>query len=129
MVNDLLFGDVTLNIGLASSSIVGGRLSVAHKLRTITKALPELFMPGYIGHMYLTPHRVWVGEPMLVVQGTLRPIAASSTLLFDLTKQIEQDCIAVYNHDQDVGTLIGPRVEAWGVFNVNFFTFIGDKDD
>lgn len=121
------FSDVTLNIGLGARSVLGGRLSVAHKLRAVTKALPNILRPGYMGHMYLTPERVWVGEPMLVVQGELRR-AVHTDELWELIETIEQDCIAIYDHTSDSGMLFGPDTSLWGEFNVNFFTFLGDKD-
>lgn len=120
--------DVTLNIGLGARSVLGGRLSVAHKLRYTTKALPEIMMPGYMGYMSLTPHRVWVGEPLLIIQGRFRPGVNKTDQLWKLVESIEQDCIALYYHENDTGFLFGPDAANWGEFNINFFNFIGDSD-
>ena len=120
--------DVTLNIGLGKGSkhTIQG---VPHRLRTITKLLPQVMEPGYIAVLHLTPSRVWVGEPMLVVQGTMREDAALSTLMWEGLEQAEQDCIAIWNHESEHGFLFGPKADAWGLFNVNFFYFIGDKHE
>ena len=120
--------DVTLNIGLGKGSKHTTQ-GVPHRLRTITKLLPQVMEPGYIAVLHLTPSRVWVGEPMLVVQGTMREGAALSTLLWEGLEQAEQDCIAIWNHETEHGSLFGPKADDWGLFNVNFFYFIGDKHE
>ena len=127
--------DITLNIGLSMGAFPS-RLTVPHRLRVWTKVLPQLLLPGYIAELHLTPSRVWKGEPMLVVQGTFNPEVADHMLLWEAVVESEQDCIAVYVH-HDIytlngncaGMLFGPRADAWGEFNVNFFYFIGDKHE
>lgn len=118
--------DVTLNIGLGKGknhTLKG----VPHRLRTITKLLPQVLEPGYIAHLHLVPSRVWLGEPMIVIQGTFKPGAWCTTLLYEGLVEAEQDCIAIYNHETQEGFLFGPDAAAWGEFNVNCFTFLGDK--
>ena len=120
--------DVTLNIGLSKGknrTLKG----VPHRLRTISKLLPQVMEPGYIAHLYLTPSRVWLGEPMMVVQGTFKQEAWLTTLLYEGLQEAEQDCIAIYNHESDSGFLFGPDADAWGAFNINFFYFLGDKHE
>lgn len=41
--------------------------------------------------------------------------------VYHTARQLNQDCIAVYNPDTRAGYLIGPRAEAWGEFNAGFF--------
>ena len=123
--------DVTLNIGL-SMGAAHSRLTVPHRLRLWTKALPQILQPGYMAEIHLTPSRVWKGEPMMVVQGTFKPDVADHTLLWDAVVGSEQDCIAIYLHGVEgwaEGWLLGPKAEAWGEFNINFFYFIGDKHE
>lgn len=42
-------------------------------------------------------------------------------LVFEAAMDLEQDCIAVYNATAMSGALIGPRADAWGAFNPDFF--------
>lgn len=121
--------DVVINFGLGSAQAGPWRLSVAHRLRVITKVLPEVLEPGYLAHLQLTPQRVWVGEPLLVVQGVLKHSVAQNTLLWDALVEAEQDCIALFYLLPHEGVLFGPKAEAWGEFNINFFHFIGDKHE
>jgi hypothetical protein len=50
-------------------------------------------------------------------------------LLWDAVVATEQDCIAIYDHVAGIGHLFGPRASEWGAFNINFFTFLGDKNE
>lgn len=120
--------DVTLNIGLGKGSNHSIK-SVPHRLRSITKLLPQILEAGYIAHLHLTPSRVWHGEPMLVVQGTFKEEAWMSTLLYEGMVEAEQDCVAIYDHTAEHGFLFGPKSADWGPFNINFFYFIGDKHE
>ena len=122
--------DVTINFGLGKGSghsIVG----VPHRLRAVTKLLPEIMEPGYMGELVLTPKHVWFGEPMLIVQGTFKPDIHYNMLLWNGIIAAEQDCIAIYSHDypDTVSRLFGPKAEDWGTFNINLFHFIGDKHE
>lgn len=120
--------DVTLNIGLGKGK-GHCRLTVQHRLRVLTKLLPQIFEAGYVCHLHLTPNRVWFGEPLAIIQGTLKDSAMATELLYDGVVAMEQDCIAIYFHEDDSGTLYGPDSAEWGAFNVNFFYFLGDKHD
>ena len=126
--------DVTLNIGLGKGSghtIVG----VPHRLRVITKLLPQILKPGYVAHLELVPRHTWTGEPMLVVQGTFVTDINAHDILWQGIVDAEQDCIACWLHADPIGMvpphgfLFGPRREAWGEFNINFFSFLGDKHE
>jgi hypothetical protein len=121
--------DVALNIGLgkgSSHSIVG----VPHRLRTITKLLPVVMEPGYRGELVLAPKHVWVGEPMLIVQGTFQHNIHRWLAMWGGLVAAEQDCIAIYCPEKpELSRLFGPRSEEWGAFNINFFHFIWDKHE
>lgn len=127
--------DVTLNIGLGKGS-GHTTVGVPHRLRVITKLLPQILQPGYVAHLELVPRHTWTGEPMLVVQGTLVTDIRDTDVLWQGIVDAEQDCIACYVHAvpwngsvQPHGFLFGPRREAWGEFNINFFSFLGDKHE
>ena len=121
--------DVTLNIGLGAGSIFHARSTVPSRLRIWSKALPQIMEPGYITNLVLTPSRVWFGEPMMVVQGTFKPDVHRHDLLWQAVVDCEQDCIAYFVHSLEQGCLFGPQRDKWGEFNINFFSFLGDKHD
>ncbi len=50
-----------------------------------------------------------------------RPAGAFENTIYDLALLLNQDAIAVYLPDFGHGALIGPRAEAWGNFNPEFF--------
>ena len=122
--------DVTLNIGLARDKGFTTN-SIPHRLRTLTKLLPQILEPGYITELVLVPSRVWHGEPLLIVQGTFKQDIADHSILYEGIVEAEQDCIAIYCHNDFPGLsfsiLYGPKAEEWGGFNINLFNFIGDK--
>lgn len=117
--------DVTINWGLGRGANFD-RLTVPHRIRVISKVLPEIMRPGYIAHLSMVPSRVWLGEPVLIVQGTLASYINTDLRLWEAVKASGQDCIAIYNNDDRKGMLFGPERERWGEFNINFFNFLGD---
>lgn len=118
--------DVVLNIGLGAAQQGPWRLGVTQRLRVFTKLLPLIMQPGYVAHLQLVPQRVWVGEPLLVVQGTFHGQVDCHDALWNALTEAEQDCIAIYYPKWNTGQLFGPKAETWGEFNINFFHFIGD---
>lgn len=62
-------------------------------------------------------------EPTLVAE--VNTLSNSAALVLQQFHQIAvdlgQDCIAVYRPQQKSGALIGPRSQAWGSFNPEFF--------
>ena len=59
------------------------------------------------------------GEVTLVVT-YFEPVGSLTVLCAEL----DQDCVAVFNHDINKGTLIGPKASEWGAFDINkFFNF------
>jgi hypothetical protein len=42
-------------------------------------------------------------------------------LLNRIAEDLDQDCIAVYRERTGKGSLVGPRANAWGKFNPEFF--------
>jgi hypothetical protein len=58
-------------------------------------------------------------EPTVIIQcdfitGSIAVLAAA----------LDQDCIAVFDHSTNTGTLIGHKASEWGDFNPEFFQFI-----
>jgi len=121
--------DVTLNIGLGKGGMWQARASIPSRLRIITKLLPTILHPGYLAELVLVPKHTWLGEPMLIVQGTFADDICKHAGLIEGITDAGQDCIAVYRHDRDRGFLYGPNTEAWGDFNINLFHFIGDNHE
>jgi hypothetical protein len=120
--------EVTINWGLGKGR---GRtvLPVASRIRHIARVLREVARPEFKHQLVLTPQRVWLGEPLCVVHATLQADANMHMLLWDAVVATEQDCIAIYDHVTGIGHLFGPRASEWGAFNINFFTFLGDKNE
>jgi hypothetical protein len=59
------------------------------------------------------------GEVTLVVT-YFEPVGSLTVLCAEL----DQDCVAVFNHDINKGTLIGPKASEWGAFDIDkFFNF------
>ena len=121
--------DVTLNIGLGSGSIFQARSTVPSRLRVWSKVLPQIMEQGYIAQLVLTPSRVWFGEPMMVVQGTFKPDVHLHAALGQAVIDSGQDCIAYFVHSLEQGYLFGPNRDKLGDFNINLFSFLGDKHD
>ena len=40
-----------------------------------------------------------------------------------LATALDQDCIALYDHSINKGSLIGDKAEQWGEFNIEYFQF------
>lgn len=125
--------DVTLNIGLGKGSAATNQ-GIPHRLRSITRLLPQVLEPGYLAELRLVPRHTWTGEPMLVVQGRFVNAINRDLTLYEGIVAAEQDCIAVYVHGvhwngfvKPHGFLFGPKRESWGEFNINLFHFLGDN--
>lgn len=58
-------------------------------------------------------------EPTLVIK--FKHIERS---LLVLATALDQDCIALYDHDTNTGKLIGDKAAEWGAFNPEFFLTI-----
>ena len=59
-------------------------------------------------------------EPTLVASFT----AAQSRVYAEalrISEALEQDCVAVFNTQRQVGALVGPKAAEWGLFNKAYF--------
>lgn len=99
----------TINIGL-DNPVTGKQNTVD---QTIGVAIR--YLKG-ISYITIVKDR---GEVTLVVT-YFEPIGSLTVLCAEL----DQDCVAVYDHDIGRGTLIGPKAEAWGGFDNEQFKFI-----
>lgn len=98
----------TINIGL-DNPVTGKQNTVD---QTIAVAIRYLKGISYIG---VVKDR---GEVTLVVT-YFEPVGSLTVLCAEL----DQDCVAVYDHDIGRGALIGPKAEAWGGFDSEQFKF------
>ena len=58
---------------------------------------------------------------VIKVRSTYGAIPYVLSKIHALAADLEQDCIAVYSPNLDKGWLAGPRADAWGKFNPEFF--------
>lgn len=107
-----------LNIGLDWTD-KGGEAR-QHDIRTVLGALRRF------GVLPLTCDTVRSdSEPTLVIRAI---IDADCIAIHQASAALEQDCIAVWNIDDEEGALIGPRADAWGRFDPDkFLTHTGDR--
>ena len=103
----------TINIGLANP-FTGGHNTVDQTLYTALQ-----FIQGIVNIGVSTDGN----EPTVIIQYThhKRSIEVLSTAL-------DQDCIALFDHNLGKGTLIGKKAEAWGDFNEDYFQHIKPRE-
>ncbi len=99
----------TINIGL-DNPFTGKQNTVDQ-----TIAVAIRYLKG-ISYITIVKDR---GEVTLVVT-YFEPVGSLTVLCAEL----DQDCVAVYDHDIERGALIGPKAEAWGGFDHEQFKFI-----
>jgi hypothetical protein len=99
----------TINIGL-DNPFTGGQNTVDQTIAVAIRYLKGISDIGVVKDR---------GEVTLVVT-YFEPIGSLTVLCAEL----DQDCVAVYDHNIDRGTLIGPKAEAWGGFDNEQFKFI-----
>ena len=99
----------TINIGL-DNPVTGKQNTVDQTLAVAIRYLKGISNIGVVKDR---------GEVTLVVT-YFEPVGSLTVLCAEL----DQDCVAVYDHDIERGTLIGPKAEAWGGFDHEQFKFI-----
>lgn len=67
-------------------------------------------------------------EPTLVVEVStgFATTLAVLQLLYQVSEELKQDCIAVYR-GLTGGALVGPRADAWGPFNPEYFLLLDGR--
>lgn len=65
-------------------------------------------------------------EPTLVAE-VATGFATALQLLYQVSEELKQDCIAVYRELTGGGALIGPRAAEWGPFNPEFFLLLDGR--
>jgi hypothetical protein len=103
--------EVILNIGLAVGT--NGNIGVGTVLRDLAEAgfsVIENAVHYSDSEPTVVARAIFVGT-----EDALRNAAEWVSLW------LSQDCIAFYNPTTDRGALIGPRADAWGEFNPEFF--------
>ena len=96
-----------LNIGLAREG---------NKNIGVGTVLRELGQRGFQLYEYL----IWHSATEVTVVAEVEANMSTSPFYY-LAQVLGQDCIAVYRPDLQKGRLIGPKAEAWGEFNPEFF--------
>jgi hypothetical protein len=99
----------TINIGLANP-FTGDNNSVE---QTLTAAL------SFVRNVTNVRVSYDGDEPTVIIQYAL-PHGSINVL----ASALDQDCIALFDHEIGKGSLIGDKAEAWGEFNLEFFQFI-----
>lgn len=69
-------------------------------------------------------------EPTLVAEvatGFATTTLTVLQLLYQVSEELEQDCIAVYREYALGGVLVGPRADAWGPFNPEYFLLLDGR--
>jgi hypothetical protein len=99
----------TINIGLANP-FTGEHNTVD---KTLTKALEFIsdITAVHVSHEG--------DEPTVIIK-----YAFHKGSIGVLATALDQDCIAVYDHLTDTGSLIGDKADQWGEFNLEYFQFI-----
>jgi hypothetical protein len=98
----------TINIGL-DNPVTGKQNTVDQTIAVAIRYLKGISDIGVVKDR---------GEVTLVVT-YFEPVGSLTVLCAEL----DQDCVAVYDHDIERGTLIGPKAEAWGGFDNEQFKF------
>lgn len=111
---------IIFNIGLETKDAAGnvGLLDV----EAVCEFIHELTSCGFYGA--LLESRT---EPTLVLEfdyAELREHASITDVALEVCERFNQDCVAVYNTALEAGQLIGPRAEAWGDFNPEYFFLV-----
>lgn len=113
---------IIYNIGLETKDAAGNVSLLDHE--AVCEFVHELANCGFYGA--LLESRT---EPTLVLDfdyAELRQHASFSLtgLANRICERFNQDCVAVYNTALEAGQLIGPRAEAWGEFNPEYFFLV-----
>ena len=68
-------------------------------------------------------------EPTLVAEVATGFATALTVLqlLYQVSEELDQDCIAVYRELTGGGALVGPRADAWGPFNPEYFLLLDGR--
>ena len=111
---------IIFNIGLESKDANGN--VIALEPEAVCEFIHGLTNCGFYGA--LLESRT---EQTLVLEfdyAELREHASLTDVALEVCEQFNQDCVAVYNTGLEAGHLIGPRAEAWGDFNPEYFFLV-----
>jgi hypothetical protein len=99
----------TINIGL-KNPFTGDTNSVDQTLKAALATVQDItgLRVSYDGD-----------EPTVIIDY----ISHKGSLLV-LATALDQDCIAVYDHNINKGSLVGDKADAWGPFNIEYFQFV-----
>lgn len=116
-----------LNIGLFVTGDQNDYATVANRAMKIDRTLNVLYggsaiiRSKVVNALYEAGGEV-TGEPTLVVSMSGKFSAgALRGAIYEIARENEQDCIAVFEPETGRGTLVGPKAADWGAFNPGFF--------
>ena len=111
---------IIFNIGLETKDAAGNVIALDPE--AVCEFFHELAGCGF--HGALLKSRT---EPTLVLEfdyAEPRENIGVTELAYRICERFNQDCVAVYNTTLEAGQLIGPRAEAWGDFNPDYFFLV-----
>ena len=111
---------IIFNIGLETKDAAGN--AIALDPEAVCEFTHELAGVGFWGAV-LESHT----EQTLVIEfdyAEPRENIGVTELAYRICERFNQDCVAVYNTTLEAGQLIGPRAEAWGEFNPDYFFLV-----
>lgn len=116
-----------LNIGLFVTGGQNDYAAVANRAMKIDRTLNVLYGAAAIIRSKVVNALYEVegeidGEPTLVVSMSGKfSASALRGAIYEIARENEQDCIAVFEPESGRGALVGPKAADWGGFNPDFF--------
>lgn len=116
---------IEMNIGLDVAGSANRLVDIERRAKVAIDHLKAVFDKPYIRRYeseYEGPNGIVLESGLFVsVEGELKASWLVYAAAETLAKQLEQDCIAIYLPAARFGKLVGPKAEAWGAFNINYF--------
>ena len=123
MYNKIQFTPVTLNIGLKASANFFDKTGEDYATTRDDVLEMRSIIVGLCGmRNWRGEVKVSATERTLVIHGEMPTELYLDDYLFRFIADTwQQECIAVYDHDDDFGELVGSYSHRWGEFNKEYF--------
>lgn len=121
---------IEFNIGLNVASGDNGLAAVGARHSIALRALDNMLRGSASSERHTRVERAQhmgadgatpTEEVTLVAALVADDLLVQHELVYSLAVLLGQDCIAVYLPEQGIGHLIGPRADAWGAFDLDYF--------